>query len=127
MPADYTEWIAQATQQSIAREADLDRLARADEPLNEDDLRGLLTEGGQRWQTLDIVLSLLDTGNRYVLSLSVPNDHYITNLQPGAIVEIPAIVGADRICGLGMGELPTAIAALMNLQLSIMDLVVEAP
>lgn len=126
MPPNYTDWIGRATQNSIARETDLDRLARAQGPLNEDDLRGLLIEGGQRWQTLDIVQSLLDNGNRYVLSLNVPNDGYVTNLQPGGIVEIPAIVGADRIYGLGMGELPPAIAAVMDLQLTIMDLVVEA-
>ncbi|MBC8276310.1 MAG: hypothetical protein H8E40_15260 [Chloroflexi bacterium] len=85
-----------------------------------------MVEGGLRWQTLDIILSLLDNGNRYVLSLNVPNDGYITNLKQNSIVEIPAIVGADRIYGLGMGELPTAIAAVMDLQLHIMDLVIEA-
>lgn len=35
-------------------------------------------------------------------------------------------MGADRIYGLGMGELPTAIAAVLELQLYIMALVVEA-
>jgi alpha-galactosidase len=79
-----------------------------------------------RWQTVDILLSLLDNGNRYVLSLNMPNDGYITNLRQGAIVEIPAIVGADRIYGLGIGELPDAIAGLLELQLTIMDLVVDA-
>ena len=71
-------------------------------------------------------ISLLDNGNRYVLSLNVPNEGYITNLKRDAIVEIPAVVGADRIYGLGMGDLPPAIAALMELQLHIMDLNVEA-
>jgi alpha-galactosidase len=47
-------------------------------------------------------------------------------LKQDAIVEIPAIVGADRIYGLGIGALPTAIAAILELQLYIMDLVVEA-
>jgi alpha-galactosidase len=42
------------------------------------------------------------------------------------VVEVPAIVGADHIYGLGMGDLPPAIAALMELQLHIMDLNVEA-
>ena len=85
-----------------------------------------MVERGYRWQTLDIILSLLDNGNRYVLSVNVPNEGYLTNLKPGGIVEIPAIVGADRIFGLGMGELPTAIASLMNLQLDVMELNVEA-
>ena len=85
-----------------------------------------MIEGGLRWQTIDILLSLLDNGNRYVLSLNLPNDGYVSNLKPGAIVEIPAIVGADRIYGLQMGELPTAIAGALDLQTYIMDLVVDA-
>ena len=36
---------------------------------------------------------------------------------------VAAIVGAGKIYGLGMGELPSAIAAMMDLQLHIMDLV----
>ena len=35
-------------------------------------------------------------------------------------------MGAGKTYGLGMGELPSAIAAMMDLQLHIMDLVVEA-
>ena len=85
-----------------------------------------MIEGGLRWQTIDILLSLLDNGNRYVLSLNLPNHGYISNLKQDAIVEIPAIVGADRIYGLHIGELPTAIAGVLSLQLNIMDLVVEA-
>ncbi|MGB9611643.1 MAG: class I tRNA ligase family protein, partial [Bryobacteraceae bacterium] len=46
---------------------------------------------------------------------NIPNDGYITNLRADAVVEVPAIVCADRIIGLGMGELPPAIAALMEL------------
>ena len=41
------------------------------------------------------------------------------------MVEIPAIVGADKIYGLYMGEMPTAIAGILELQLYIMDLVVD--
>jgi alpha-galactosidase len=56
----------------------------------------------------------------------VPNDGYITNLKRGAVVEVPAMVGADRIYGLGIGELPPAIASLMERQLAVMELNVEA-
>jgi len=58
--------------------------------------------------------------------VNVPNDGYVTNLRCDAVVEIPAIVGADRIYGLGVGDLPPAIAALMELQLAVMDLNVQA-
>jgi len=126
---EQTSWIFKGPESEKAREAEVESLARGSGPLKEDEmkiLRSLLIEGGLRWQTIDILLSLLDNGNRYVLSLNLPNDGYISNLRQGAIVEIPAIVGADRIYGLRMGELPTPIAGLLELQLYIMDLVVEA-
>jgi alpha-galactosidase len=129
MPEGYTDWIFSGAASEQERGAKVQALAGGEGPLNEAEhavLNSLLIEGGLRWQTVDILLSLLDNGNRYVLSLNVPNDGYISNLKQGAIVEIPAIVGADEIYGMGMGELPTAIAALMDLQHSIMELVVEA-
>ena len=104
----------------------VDELIQGEGPLDDRELKPLLIEGGLRWQTLDLMLSLLDNGNRYILSLNIPNDGYIPNLKSDSIVEIPVIVGADQIYGLGVGELPAAIAAVMELQLRIMDLVVEA-
>ncbi len=130
MPPGYTDGIINAGKASKDQKSEydvrLEAIASGEGPIDPDGLRDLMIEGGLRWQTLDIILSLLDNGNRYVLSLNVPNDGYITNLKQDAIVEIPAIVGADRIYGLGMGDLPTAIAATMDLQLHIMDLVIEA-
>ena len=131
MPDGYTDGIFKAGSQNLSatgkeREAKMEALASSDGPLDEREMQSLMLEGGLRWQTLDIILSLLDNGNRYILSLNVPNDGYISNLKQDAIVEVPAIVGTDRIYGLGMGALPTAIAAIMELQLHIMDLVVEA-
>jgi len=129
MPAGYTDWIFRGAEAEQERGAKVQSLAAGQGPLDEAEmtiLNSLLIEGGLRWQTVDILLSLLDNGNRYVLSLNVPNDGYISNLKPDAIVEIPAIVGADRIYGIGMGELPTAIAGILELQSYIMDLVVEA-
>lgn len=129
MPERYTDWIFNGAASEQERGNRVRALAAGKGPLNEAEtamLNSLLIEGGLRWQTVDILLSLLDNGNRYILSLNVPNDGYISNLKQNAIVEIPAIVGADEIYGLGIGELPAAIAGILDLQLSIMDLVVEA-
>jgi len=125
-PPNYTSWIFEGDKQVDKMTARLERFASGNGPLNAEELEQFMVERGYRWQTLDIILSLLDNGNRYVLALNVPNDGYITNLKQGAVVEIPAVVGADRIYGLGMGELPPAIASLMERQLTIMDLNVEA-
>lgn len=125
-PPNYTRWIFEGDRQVKEMTARLEAIAGGEGPLNVEELEQFMVEGGYKWQTVDIILSLLDNGNRYVLSLNVPNQGYITNLRPDGIVEVPAIVGADRIYGLGMGELPTAIASLMNRQLDIMELNVEA-
>jgi len=126
---EQTAWIFRGDQSEKEREKEVELLASGGGPLNESEmkvLKSLLIEGGLRWQTIDILLSLLDNGNRYILSLNQANDGYISNLKQGAVVEIPAIVGADKIYGLHMGELPSAIAGILELQLYIMDLVVDA-
>jgi len=130
MPEGYNDRVLRAAtvpkERKSEQDAKLEAIANGEGPIDQNSMRDLMIEGGMRWQTLDIILSLMDNGNRYVLSLNIPNDGYITNLKPDAIVEIPAIVGADRVYGIGMGELPIAIAAVLELQLSIMDLVIEA-
>jgi alpha-galactosidase len=127
LPPSYAGAVVQGfagnTDKMTAR---LDACASGHGPLEAAELEQFMVERGFRWQTVDIILSLLDGGNRYILSVNVPNDGHITNLKQGAVVEIPAIVGADRIHGLGMGALPCAIASLMERQLAIMDLNVEA-
>lgn len=124
-----TDWIFRGDESERVREGQVELLSRGNGPIKGDEMevfKGLLIEGGLRWQTIDILLSLLDNGNRYVLSLNLPNNGYISNLRKDAIVEIPAIIGANRIYGLPMGELPTAIVGVLDLQTYIMDLVVKA-
>ena len=113
-------------ERAVELEARLDAVARGEGPLDPSQLQEFVEESAFEWQTLDIMLSLLDNGNRYVLSVNIPNRGYVSNLTQDAIVELPAVIAADRIYGLGMGDLPPAIAAMMNLQLTIMDLNVEA-
>jgi alpha-galactosidase len=127
LPPSYAGTIVQGyATDSDEMTAKMEAYASGQGPLEANELEQFMVERGYRWQTLDIILSLLDGDNRYVLSVNVPNDGYITNLKQGAVVEVPAMVGADRIYGLGMGELPPAIASLMERQLAIMELNVEA-
>ena len=126
---EQTAWIFKGVNTDLEREAEVKILASRTGPMNDEEqkiFKNLLIEGGLRWQTIDILRSLFDNGNRYILSLNLPNDGYISNLKRGGVVEIPAIVGANRIYGLNMGELPHAIAGLLEHQLYIMDLVVKA-
>jgi len=126
VPLPPSDWAERAEQRDAEQATVVDQLIARGGPLTQEELQPLMIEAGLRWQTLDIIQSLLDNGNRYVLSLNMPNKGLITNLKQDAIIEGPAIVGADRIYGLALGEMPPAIAALLELQLRIMDLVVEA-
>ncbi len=126
---EQTAWIFRGDQDDKVREEQVETLAKGTGPMQAHEMglfNDLLIEGGLRWQTMDILLSLLDNGNRYILSLNLPNDGYISNLKRDSVVEIPAIVGADKIYGLHIGEMPHAIAGALELQLYIMDLVVDA-
>jgi alpha-galactosidase len=124
---NYAEKIVNGFEsESVVMEARLEEVANGDGPLDPGELEDFMAESGYRWQTLDIIQSLLDNGNRYVLAVNVPNEGIITNLQQDTIIEAPALVAADRIHGLSMGELPPAIAALMDLQLTVMEYNIEA-
>jgi len=50
----------------------------------------------------------------------------IPNLPDWAIVEVPAVAGADGLRGVQVGRLPPCIASLLNTQVHVQDLVVEA-
>ena len=126
---EQTAWIFKGVDTDKEREEEVKALAARSGPMDDTEkkiLKNLLIEGGLRWQTIDILQSLFDNGNRYILSLNLPNDGYINNLKRGGVVEIPAIVGANKVYGLNMGEMPHAIAGLLEHQLYIMDLVVKA-
>jgi alpha-galactosidase len=59
-------------------------------------------------------------------AVNIPNRGYITNLPEGAIVEVPANIGASGVEGISVGALPEAIASICRTQLTIGDLNVRA-
>jgi alpha-galactosidase len=66
--------------------------------------------------------------NRHTLieAVNIRNDGLITNVPEWAVVEVPAVAGADGLKGVQVGALPAGIAALINTQAHVQDLVVEA-
>ncbi len=122
----YNSWVFEADKEVERMTQMLEKYAAGSGPLSPEELEQFMVERGYKWQTMDIILSLLDGKNRYVLSVNIPNDGYITNLKRDAVIEVPALIGADRIYGVGMGDLPLPIASLMNRQLDVMDLNLEA-
>lgn len=73
------------------------------------------------------IIEALHTGERhYVDAVNVPNRGYVPNLPEGAIVEVPAWVGARGLEPEVVPPLPQPIAALTTAQVEIQNLVVRA-
>lgn len=73
-----------------------------------------------------IAAALLHDRDTVELAVNLPNDGAIPNLPSTAVVEVPAVVGADRITGLAVGPLPTGIAAVLRARADQQELTVRA-
>jgi len=94
-------------------------LAMGNKPV--DYLRDVHTERAEQ-----IMAGILKNDHSYQYAVNIPNKGYINNLPYGAIVEVPAVVSADGILGIGIGKLPSPVAELCRRQIAITELVVEA-
>ena len=111
------------TMEYIAGKADLwDRLhGQADGTLP------LLHNDSQEAERLVSIAEAIVTGRDTVeLAVNLPNLGKISNLPPEAVVEVPAVVGAAGITGLGVGALPAAIAAVLTARAQQQELTVQA-
>jgi alpha-galactosidase len=86
-----------------------------------DHLRDVDSEGA-----LEIIENIAGAGNHYHLAVDLPNQGYITNLPPGAIVEVPGLFGGAGVQGVGVGALPESIAELCRREITVARLCVDA-
>ncbi len=76
---------------------------------------------------VDIMAAIHYNDNLYLQQLNIPNNGgLIPNLPPDAIVEVPGMISALGVQGLGMPPLPEGIAELCRRELELSSLVVEA-
>lgn len=73
-----------------------------------------------------IIAAVVDNKHSYEAAVNIPNKGYIANLPEGAIVEVPAVVSASGIQGVGVGALPEVAAELCRRQIAVAELSVEA-
>ena len=73
----------------------------------------------------DIIHSL-ETGDPLVFNGNVPNTGLIDNLPNGCIVEVPCLVDRTGIQPTKVGPLPPQLAALMQTNINVQSLTVEA-
>ncbi|MDI7275767.1 MAG: alpha-glucosidase/alpha-galactosidase [Anaerolineae bacterium] len=93
-----------------------------EERLQEDRLR--LRRSGEF--AFPIILATLGNRQELIEAVNIRNEGLIDNVPAWAVVEVPAVVGADGVKGVHVGALPAGVAALVNTQAHVQDLVVEA-
>ena len=71
------------------------------------------------------ILNAIETNTPYVFNGNVVNTGLITNLKPGAIVEVPIIVDGCGLHPCYVGDLPPALASLNRSNLSLQELAVK--
>jgi alpha-galactosidase/6-phospho-beta-glucosidase family protein len=81
----------------------------------------------QEAERLVAIAEAIVTGHEIVeLAVNLPNQGKIPNLPAEAVVELPAVVGASGITGLGVGPLPDAIAAVLSARAHQQEITVRA-
>ena len=72
------------------------------------------------------IIHSVETGTPRVVYGNVPNDSLIDNLPTGCCVEVPCTVGSDGVQPIRVGLLPAHLAALMQTNINVQALTVEA-
>jgi alpha-galactosidase len=72
------------------------------------------------------IIHSLETGIPRVVYGNVPNAELITNLPAGCCVEVPCLVDKNGIQAVHVGAIPSHLAALMQTNIHVQELTVEA-
>lgn len=73
-----------------------------------------------------LIIHSMETGQPRRVYGNVPNTGIITNLPQGCCVEVPCMVDANGIQPTVIGEIPPQLAALMQTNINVQSLTVEA-
>lgn len=73
-----------------------------------------------------LIIHSIETGQPRVVYGNVPNDGLIDNLPNTAIVEVPCVVDKSGLQPTKIGNLPPHLAALMQTNINVQNLTVEA-
>ncbi len=72
------------------------------------------------------IIHSLETGSPRIVYGNVANDHLIDNLPIGCCVEVPCLVDKNGVQPTHIGRLPPQLAALMQTNVNVQSLTVEA-
>jgi len=72
------------------------------------------------------IINSMETGDPVVIYGNVPNKELIDNLPDGCCVEVPCLIDKNGIQPTKIGKLPPQLAALMQTNINVQSLIVEA-
>jgi alpha-galactosidase len=84
------------------------------------------TSAGEGWNVVSIMEGIITDSRYEELAVNIPNSDLIDNLPQGFIVEVPAVVDKGGVHGIALGTLPAGIAGLLQNQVAVHELTVEA-
>jgi alpha-galactosidase len=73
-----------------------------------------------------LIIHSVETGQPRVINGNVPNHGLIDNLPAGCCVEVPCLIDANGVQPTHVGSLPPHLAALMQTNVNVQSLTVEA-
>jgi alpha-galactosidase len=112
-------WINRMRENGIKNWQEINSLIESEEPFN---VTGKLS--GER--AMNIIGGIISNSGHMELQANLPNEGQIPNLPEGAIVETPALVNSKGVSPVSVDDLPEGIAALVNIQILVQELAVEA-
>ncbi|MFH0850255.1 MAG: alpha-glucosidase/alpha-galactosidase [Candidatus Bathyarchaeota archaeon] len=112
-------WIDRCEREGELNWQRISKLIRGEEPLN---VKGRLS--GER--AMHIIAGIICNSNHVELQVNLPNEGQVNNLLRGAIVETPAVINKGGVKPIQMGDMPSGLAALCNIQSMVQSLAVEA-
>jgi alpha-galactosidase len=80
----------------------------------------------EHWREIPIIEGIVTDSRQEELAVNLPNDGHIDNLPAGMIVEVPGLVDRQGVHGVRLGTIPKGFAGLLNNQVAVNELTVEA-
>lgn len=77
-------------------------------------------------RAMHIIAGLMTGINHTELQVNLPNKGQVSNLIQDAIVETPAVIRRGEIKPIEVGDMPEGLAALLNIQIMVQSVAVEA-
>jgi len=112
-------WIDRCEREGEKSWQRINELIGGDETLN---VKGKLS--GER--AMHIIAGIIGDSNHMELQVNLPNEGQVNNLLRGAVVETPAVINKEGVRPIQVGDMPSGLAALCNIQIMVQSLAVEA-